>query len=778
MPHIQIPGYKILSQLGKGGMSSVYLAEQLSFGRPVALKVMTANLAETEHFGHRFLREARIAAHLSHPNIVSVYDTGYVDGNYFLAMEYLPGEDLKRRIESGIALLEGLDIVIALADAIDYASAAGVIHRDIKPANIMFREDGSLAVVDFGIARDISTETKVTQIGTVMGTPHYMSPEQSAAEELDSRSDLYSVGIVFYELLSGHVPFRADSAAAVGVQHISAPVPPLPEQTRIFQDIINRVLAKNPDERYQTGMEFASDIEELRRDLPEELETTILLSKLTVAERGSNSSRMSGHRSRRRKLMAHQRRQKAPVSARTIAIGVAVSTLILGGLFYQYVWPEYIAETEQVDTIKTAGRFSAESGVKSADAPTSLASNNHAIIEEQSRIDTLAALYIDRARNSLSDGLIDSAVSYIEMAQSLEPNAIEIREALAEVIAGSEQLRNERRQLENLVKTYENELADKAFYNPLPANAYLTLNEISQLAPQYPQLSAMRTQLDAAAQRSIGQLMSQGELDRAANEIELLSKVAPVELVDQLERKLADLEGKKKADSLRLQQIREEVLSLKVQAKKFETDTRELIAIYQKILWLDASDSVARGGLDTVLAAEMETARRAMQAGQLTQARNIVDYLSSQGSGQESLVVTSTELERLESRRRRAEAEQRAAVGILEKVESSARSSELSPAVHIKQAGELIRAYQAIYQAQQQDPTLSGIDTVLDRIDQEYTERFSAHDNGDGMEIASIYAEALSASSLSAPHILEMQEEFNTALESIAEKRRRSFSSF
>ena len=215
-----------------------------------------------------------------------------------------------------------------------------------------------------------------------------------------------------------------------------------------------------------------------------------------------------------------------------------------------------------------------------------------------------------------------------------------------------------------------------------------------------------------------------------------------------------------------------------MQAKKFETDTRELIAIYQKILWLDASDSVARGGLDTVLAAEMETARRAMQAGQLTQARNIVDYLSSQGSGQESLVVTSTELERLESRRRRAEAEQRAAVGILEKVESSARSSELSPAVHIKQAGELIRAYQAIYQAQQQDPTLSGIDTVLDRIDQEYTERFSAHDNGDGMEIASIYAEALSASSLSAPHILEMQEEFNTALESIAEKRRRSFSSF
>jgi len=138
MKAIEIPGYRILSLLGRGGMSSVYLAEQISFGRRVALKVLTANLAETEQYGVRFLREAKIAALLSHPNIVTVYDTGVFHGNYFLAMEYFGGGDLRKRIQTGIGLRESLDIIAAMANAIDYATRQGVVHRDIKPGNVMF----------------------------------------------------------------------------------------------------------------------------------------------------------------------------------------------------------------------------------------------------------------------------------------------------------------------------------------------------------------------------------------------------------------------------------------------------------------------------------------------------------------------------------------------------------------------------------------------------------------------------------------------------------------
>ncbi|MGB3609079.1 MAG: protein kinase [Cellvibrio sp.] len=259
--HIDIPGYKIVSTLGQGGMATVYLAIQTCFDREVALKVMSPHLCSDPSFGERFLREARIVAQLMHPNIVTVYDVGIHEGLYYLAMEYLPGHELKhKRFE--LTLMESLKVIKDIARALDYAGRKGYVHRDVKPENIMLlNEDGRAVLMDFGIARPSDVASGMTQTGTAIGTPHYMSPEQARGVQVDSRADLYSLGVVLFVLLTGRVPFDADSAVVVGIKHVSEAIPRLPAHLQIFQPIIDRVMAKDPGQRYQTGSELIADLD-------------------------------------------------------------------------------------------------------------------------------------------------------------------------------------------------------------------------------------------------------------------------------------------------------------------------------------------------------------------------------------------------------------------------------------------------------------------------------------------------------------------------------------
>ncbi|HTF85439.1 MAG TPA: protein kinase [Cellvibrio sp.] len=263
---IDIPGYKIVSTLGQGGMATVYLAIQTCFEREVALKVMSPHLCTDASFGERFLREARIVSRLMHPNIVTVYDVGIHEGLYYLSMEYLPGHDLKhKRFE--LNLVESLKVVKDIARALDYAGRKGYVHRDVKPENIMLlEEDGRAVLMDFGIARPSDVASGMTQTGTAIGTPHYMSPEQAKGLSVDSRADLYSLGVVLFVLLTGRVPFDADSAVVVGIKHVSEAIPRLPDHLCMFQPIIDRVMAKNPDERYQTGSELIADLDTITND--------------------------------------------------------------------------------------------------------------------------------------------------------------------------------------------------------------------------------------------------------------------------------------------------------------------------------------------------------------------------------------------------------------------------------------------------------------------------------------------------------------------------------
>ena len=212
----------------------------------------------------RFVREARIIAQLSHPNIVQVHDAGVNDQCYYLVMEYLRGGDLNRRLKRGLHMQAAISVVKDIARGLDNAHSKGFVHRDIKPENILFREDGSAVLSDFGVARVISSGASITRHGTVVGTPQYMSPEQATGKPLDGRSDIYSLGVVFYRMLTGEVPFKADSAVAVGIRHLQDPVPRLPGHLSAMQTVVDRFLAKKPEARFQTGAEVIDALDGVR----------------------------------------------------------------------------------------------------------------------------------------------------------------------------------------------------------------------------------------------------------------------------------------------------------------------------------------------------------------------------------------------------------------------------------------------------------------------------------------------------------------------------------
>ena len=264
VPDAHFGKYRILRLLGQGGMADVYEAEEQSVGRVVALKVLPLAFARDQERAGRFAKEIKASAALDHPNIVSVFDVGQVDELHYYTMSVLRGGDLKARLKNGaLPEADALRITKEIAAALSYAHEHGFVHRDVKPENILFREDGSAVLTDFGIARATGSGTRMTATGLSIGTPHYMSPEQARGREVDGRSDLYALGVVFYEMLTGRVPFEAQDSFAVGLMHISDAPPALPSELARYQPVLDRLLAKDPDDRYQHGAELVADLERL-----------------------------------------------------------------------------------------------------------------------------------------------------------------------------------------------------------------------------------------------------------------------------------------------------------------------------------------------------------------------------------------------------------------------------------------------------------------------------------------------------------------------------------
>jgi len=253
----QIPGYQVIKKLGQGGMADVYLGIQEKLQRQVAIKVMVPLLFRDEQFSKRFIKEAQTAAQLNHPNIITIHDVGETGDSYYIVMEYLE-ESLSQRLKQRgfFPPREALEVIRMIACALDYAHKKGFIHRDIKPDNIMFRADGAVVLVDFGIARAMDSTTHLTRTGMSIGTPHYMSPEQCKGEKIDGRSDIYSLGVQFYEIITGEVPYKAENTAGIIIKHIQDPIPRLPDRLSRYQPLIDKMMAKERDKRFQDGEEL------------------------------------------------------------------------------------------------------------------------------------------------------------------------------------------------------------------------------------------------------------------------------------------------------------------------------------------------------------------------------------------------------------------------------------------------------------------------------------------------------------------------------------------
>jgi serine/threonine-protein kinase len=273
--------YRIERELGRGGMAKVYKGEDTVLGRTVAIKVLAPQFADDPNFVTRFRREAQAAARISNQTIVSVFDTGSDDGVHFIVMEYVEGRTLAEYLAGGGRIMpeRSIDIAIEVCRALEAAHAQGVIHRDIKPGNIMMDSRGEVKVTDFGIARVVSTAETVAQTAAILGTASYLSPEQAQGQPVDARSDLYSLGCVLFEMLTGRAPFQGDSPVAVASKHVlEQPAPPSKLNRDVSPDldaVVLRALAKNPANRYQSAEEFRADLERVRRGLP--VEATPLL---------------------------------------------------------------------------------------------------------------------------------------------------------------------------------------------------------------------------------------------------------------------------------------------------------------------------------------------------------------------------------------------------------------------------------------------------------------------------------------------------------------------
>jgi serine/threonine protein kinase len=341
--------YRVVAPLGKGGMGEVYLARDVNLDRKVALKLLPAGLTGNKDRLRRFILEAKTASALNHPNIITILEIGHVDGAHFIATEYIEGHTLRQRLaRARMDLPEVLDVAIQAAGALAAAHAAGIVHRDIKPENIMLRPDGYVKVLDFGLAKlmepsrrtaptpadsAIATEVKAyTEPGTVMGTVNYMSPEQARGQAVDARSDVFSLGVVMYEMAAGHMAFAGETAIDTLVSILEKEPPPLdqfvPEVPAEFQRIISKALCKDRAGRYQTIKELLDDLKSEREELAFEQKLERSKPPHTDLEASVATA-----------VMAVEQKEAAPAGGRALTFALAAVVLTLAAVGAALLWP-------------------------------------------------------------------------------------------------------------------------------------------------------------------------------------------------------------------------------------------------------------------------------------------------------------------------------------------------------------------------------------------------------------------------------------------------------
>jgi len=510
---IQIPGYEIEYEIGRGGMATVYRAVQQSLSRQVALKVLARQTDDDNEFVQRFKKEGQILARLLHPNIVTIYDVGISEDNQlFLSIEYLSGGTLGEKIKQGLSFDSTIQIARAITKALGYAHERGIIHRDVKPSNIMFRHDGAPVLTDFGVARIVESKTVHTVAGLTVGSPGYMSPEQAMGEAVTIQSDLYSLGVVVYEMLAGRRLYEAENPIAIALKHLYDPIPDLPKQYADFQPVLNKLLAKKTSDRYKSADEFLQALELIapsNTGTQPKLSTDII-SKISLVEVATGKVR---------NLV--KQKSRFPV----IIFGVVV--LLIAGFYIfkkmsdsvkqaqisELASPGPDAQTPRssevamllklAETQLKAGLLTAASGEDNAEATyqrvlTLDPGNSRA----RAGLETVAGEYEKRARQKLDAGALQDSLEQIKRGLAAAPKQAELLRLRQEVerrIAelNAKKAREEEQQQDQLQAEQFLAQAKTGFDEGLLEVSLAHIEQGLLTAPGHPGLLALREQVKA-----------------------------------------------------------------------------------------------------------------------------------------------------------------------------------------------------------------------------------------------------------------------------------------
>jgi len=463
---LEIPGYTLHGLLGKGGMAEVYLATQESLRRKVAIKVLS-NIEDRAYI-LRFIKEGHLVASLHHPSIITIYDIDQLaDGRYYLAMEYLSGGDLTRNKGEVFEPERALAIIRQIASGLQVVHDKGLIHRDVKPANILFRADGTAVLTDFGVAKDVDIDSELTHFGIAVGSPAYSSPEQAQCEPLDARSDIYSLGVIFLEMLTGSNPFRGGSYTQTVMNHLQMPVPELPQALAPLQGVLECMLAKEPAERFADCRELLAALDESEAHD---------LGKTRISPTAA-ASRTDGAKRRGRLL---------PISLGVLLLAAALAS---GGLYLrqQMRIDDLLAQAELrlgqhqlVEPVQdSAEHYFREALSLDSDNPEALAGLERV---RQARIDDWLALGEQRlAEGRLVAPADDNADFYFRQALALEDGNARALDGLQRVL--------EARIAGNLARA-EQRIAERRLLQPEEDSAVHYYREILGWVPNEPQALA------------------------------------------------------------------------------------------------------------------------------------------------------------------------------------------------------------------------------------------------------------------------------------------------
>ncbi len=500
---MNVPGYRIQGEIGHGAMATVYLAVQERLDREVALKVMSPNLDSDATFRKRFLKEGRIIAHLSHPNIVTVHDIGAFDNYHYMALEYAGAGNLTQRIQQGLSVEQTLAIVRKIASALGYAHARGFIHRDVKPENILFRDSETPVLSDFGIAKAMDSSTQMTNVGLAVGTPRYMSPEQAMGKEVGAQSDLYSLGVVLYEMLTGHRPYDAQTSFAIALMHINEPVPKLPEPYIRFQPLIDRCMAKRATDRFADAAQLIRTLDELQGVEPtgpqaivEAAAGTLSYQQLAAALSPTGGDTTGGRHSAPGitpvsaagptlsiPLTTPTRRWLPPVGA------VALLAAMLVGLFLADLPPFGDGGLDQPQSVRPTQEFVALRLERLQDVLTAyqrvlrLTPDNP---EARQGLAELVRQYHDLARWAWANGDQASALKVLEQGLAAAPDdsaLTTLRQRILQDRTDTTLNLAQRRQVERWLIEAEGQLAADKFVLPVDDNAVATYRQVLELDP-------------------------------------------------------------------------------------------------------------------------------------------------------------------------------------------------------------------------------------------------------------------------------------------------------